>query len=929
MPTPQTLRVFQMFDQRQEEQVILQYITNNSARINVNHNHPELETMLNQAILKNYTKVMKKLLDLGATITNDIRNELVSAEFAFLPPVAKAIELMNVLLNAGISKEDMLHILTRSISGTHKELLKTLLEQPLNINEEDDDGVPALHILILTFSDETKNIRGVFMEMLQLLIQKGADPNKVDANGSTAIQLVNEFLNERNPGPILQILQSAPASAAPAAPTAPDYKKLWEEELQKSKPDIAKLEEYKTAGNIDVNAALSFEYDGSLVFRMKRDSEFTLIEALLKWGANPNKMHSFGEPIFWRLFNRNVKKVKPWLLLFINYGADIKIISSASDIYGAKKTCLMHFIESIWDFNVDYIENIKEIVDMLIANGVDIHYRNNYGDVLDKVILIFRSLDLSRYFLEKGMSVIVDGRTRLYKSLTYSRSIEYVKNILDLFLKYHTNKSDYYRDLLDYVIKEHYNDEMYIPLEDKLAPNFNEVFVDGSTPLIKAAQIPIKNPDRLIWIKSIIQRMLENGADPNYKDPAGKKAMDYTTNEELQELLGKPKELWKGWSRSDVAFLNEIFTEEQRTSNSITVSKATDYSLCPVCLKTVERPQGCMHMKHDCATEGGFYHKELYAKYKTDGYIHWCTICNRIGWARGSNFLHYKLGLAEDSVPKKADASYLFDADCSTRSGGGGLLEKYKRFNRLRNVALQYNNPSSIGKKSQTEVLNKLTEAMWNAPLLYSTLSENQWAKQLAEKRWNAPNTNFAPPATNAAAAAPTPAAPVNTNVPVPNAVQDPIVHPTTTEKFANFFATNDTNIIQFRHPDSTGVMRLHDKPGQQISQGMFAQWLNELLGNPATDERFGHCWQFKENEYGANRCTAKLYPKEVRIALGLAEKPTEGENAEYRQLYKNYRMLFNRKERGQLGGQRSRNKTRRRKTSKSKTCRKLTNARH
>jgi hypothetical protein len=36
-------------------------------------------------------------------------------------------------------------------------------------------------------------------------------------------------------------------------------------------------------------------------------------------------------------------------------------------------------------------------------------------------------------------------------------------------------------------------------------------------------------------------------------------------------------------------------------------------------------------------------------------------------------------------------------------------------------------------------------------------------------------------------------------------------------------------------------------------------------------------------------------------LALGLTEEPTEGENAQYRQLYKNYHMLFNRKEKGTL----------------------------
>ncbi len=304
-------------------------------------------------------------------------------------------------------------------------------------------------------------------------------------------------------------------------------------------------------------------------------------------------------------------------------------------------------------------------------------------------------------------------------------------------------------------------------------------------------------------------------------------------------------------------------------------------------------------MKHDCATQGGFYHKALYAKYKVDGGIHWCTICNRIGWAQGTQFLHYNLGLAQGPIPGKAQNSYLFDKDCSTRSGGGGLPEKYHRFNRMRSIALDYNDPTLVGNLSHREVLESLVEAMWDAPFVKDPLSKLHWER----KQWRRPNTNFPLPkslSTNMNVNNNNNTNP-NTNVAVPAGVQDPIVHPVETEEFANATFVDDKDIIQFQHPDSSGVLRLHNKPGQQISRIAFSSWLSDLLGKPPTDEQFGHCWMFSEVDYGSNRCTAKLYPKEVRLALGLTEEPTEGEHAQYRQLYKNYRMLFNRKERGTL----------------------------
>jgi hypothetical protein len=293
-------------------------------------------------------------------------------------------------------------------------------------------------------------------------------------------------------------------------------------------------------------------------------------------------------------------------------------------------------------------------------------------------------------------------------------------------------------------------------------------------------------------------------------------------------------------------------------------------------------------MQHNCKEQPGFYYKALYEKYKSQDKIHWCTICNRIGFGLGTHFEHYVLGIAKGPVPEKAGPSQLFDKDCSLRSGGGGLPEKYQRFNTLRNVAFQYNHPSFIGKKSEREVKEKLVEAMWNAPLIENPLAE----LRLTEGSWNRPNTNFLSPKSNKSN---------NSNVPTPNSVQDPIIHPVETEEWQNATLDSDTNIIQFQHPGFA-----HDKPGQQISRDGFARWLNTLLGNPTADA-FGHCWLYiPEIDRAsasaaelANHCNSLLWPREVRVALALAESPTEGENDEYRKLYEGYRKQFNRKQRG------------------------------
>jgi hypothetical protein len=288
-------------------------------------------------------------------------------------------------------------------------------------------------------------------------------------------------------------------------------------------------------------------------------------------------------------------------------------------------------------------------------------------------------------------------------------------------------------------------------------------------------------------------------------------------------------------------------------------------------------------MKHNCKGLQGFYHKRLYDLYKSDNAIHWCTICGRIGYGIGTHFEHYKLGLAKDGKPGTHGPTQVFDESCATRSGGGGIKEKLMRFQRVREIALKLNKPRYINKITEKAAKEMLVEAMWDAPLI-----ANPDINEMLETRsWNIPNTAFP---VNVAKERPN--AP---NIPTPPTHLEPIIHPEETDQFQNALILSDKDIIQFRHEDN-----MHDKEGQQISRNGFVHWLQSVGINPA-DEGYLKCWAFHEE--GDNKCIVKLYPKEVRIALGLAEVAEEGENAEYRKLYELYRKKFN--EANQTGGKR------------------------
>ncbi len=357
-----------------------------------------------------------------------------------------------------------------------------------------------------------------------------------------------------------------------------------------------------------------------------------------------------------------------------------------------------------------------------------------------------------------------------------------------------------------------------------------------------------------------------------------------TFSEEITKLLiGEQEEkgeLWQGWTRTDVEHMNEIFDE----------TTAPNISLCPICLKTTTRDTGCMHMKHDCRSLPGFYHKRLYDLYKSDdNAIHWCTICGRIGYGIGSHFEHYKLGLAENGKPGTHGPTQVFDESCETRSGGGGLKEKLKRFQRVREIAFKLNKPRYINKITEKAAKEMLVEAMWDAPLF-----NNPDINEILETRsWNIPVNAFLENVKKESEVSQAP------NVPTPATHLDPIVHPEETEEFQNVTIASDKNIIQFRHEGN-----MHDKEGQQISRDGFAHWLQSVGVNP-TDEGHLKCWAFHEE--GENECTVKLYPREVRIALGLSEVAEEGENADYRKWYELYRKKFNEAEAGLSGGARRR----------------------
>jgi ankyrin repeat protein len=690
------------------------------------------------------------------------------------------------------------------------------------------------------------------------------------------------------------------------------------------------------------------------LFNAARDNNLTKVQELIVSGADINKGRSVGNstPLFIASSSGYTSIVKT----LINAGADVNR-GSPTPLYMA---CFFGYTEVVKElidagadlnipnddgltplFNACYRGHI-EIANMLVHAGADINkalngaLNNNYPEVVE--MLISAGADVNQTMTDDGetplyiaskkgytdvikilidagadvnKAIVYNGATPVYiasinnnpevvkmlisagadvnKEFTYSFSSSYIYNVTSLYIACQKGYIDIVKLLIDagVDVNKARTDTGETPLCTATNKGYTKIvkmLIYAGVDVNKARTDTGETPLYIACFKKhidIINILLSiPGIDKSYAINGAKRGE--FTKEIAELILGKP-ELWQGWTRSDIDRMNEIFDD----------TTAPNITLCPVCLKITARDKGCMHMKHNCTALPGFYHKQLYSMYNEDGKIHWCTICGRIGYSEyGGDFYHYKLGLANDGRPGKHGPTYVLDESCATRSGGGGLDEKFKRFQKIREKAFNLNTPEYINKITEKQAKEMLVEAMWNAPI-ESTSNINAIK---ATKSWNIPNTDF----------------PVNVvkekpnepNVPTPPTHLDPIVHPEETEEFQNATMISDTDIIQFRHEGN-----MHDKEGQQISRKSFFSMLQTNLINPV-DEGYLKCWAYSQEE--DNHCAVKLYPREVRIGLGLAEVPEEGENADYRKLYELYRKKFNEAEAGVAGGARK-HRTRRR----------------
>ncbi len=375
--------------------------------------------------------------------------------------------------------------------------------------------------------------------------------------------------------------------------------------------------------------------------------------------------------------------------------------------------------------------------------------------------------------------------------------------------------------------------------------DLNKVKKDsGATPLYIASQF-----GHLETVKAL----LAAGANVNLYNVLAKARRGKFSKEINHAIIAaKPTQVdmpkWKGITQGDVSRFDTIF---DTTAPPGQRSPAENISICPVCHKQVFRESGCLYMNHNCAESGGYYHNELYQKYKnTEGKIAWCTSCGRI--CKGHR--HYALGSATDPLLPTllTGVGDPFENDCSKTNGGGGPLEKLARFRRLRETMLSLQD--EVGRMNEVDSLNEMVEETWNAPMIakLSKVNTRKLNTIKATKKWNIP-TNVFPPNV----------APVATKVLTTSYSSDgkylePKLHMPGSADYGegNTLLLDDTQpVIQFIHkPYTGGELNDHSATHMYISKQGLMSYLQDF------GMRGGKCFD--------DECKAHLYPEEIMIAF-------------------------------------------------------------
>ena len=614
------------------------------------------------------------------------------------------------------------------------------------------------------------------MDIAQYLIEHGADVNKAKSDGYTPLFTASQFGH-------LEIVRLLIERGA------------------------------------DVNKASN--YGDTPIYIASNNVNLEIVRFLIEHGADINKANTGGHtPLYIASYKGNLEIAR----FLIERGADINKASNDgyNPLYAASQKGHLEVARLLIEHGADvnkygkfppvYQASFKghlDVVRLLIAHGADVNKTTRDGKWVPLHTASNKGyLEIVRTLIDSGADI--DKQSELDETALYYASMEGHAEVVRLLLERgaDVNKSSNKKYTPLHVASEKgYLEVVRLLIEH--GDNINKETKAGSSALYLASR-----EGRF----DVVRFLVEHGATIT------KTIIDIAKTAEIKDYLKakymENRPIWKGFTKGDLEKFNTIFDAENPSSMS-------NVSVCPVCLKYVERSEACNYMSHNCST-AGYYHDELYNKYKNaSGIINWCTICGRI--CKGHN--HYPLTSPNGPVPEVIIGRDPFAPDCRV-DGGGGIEEKIMRFRAMREYAKRLQ--SEVGKITHEDAMNELVEAMWipaHMPRIARNIVER---KEFNINISNIPNTIertgivAAPPDTYAA--------------------------PTIVEHGTNMFTLeDDVPVIKFTHKNGAGILVTHDEE-QAISKDM----LIDFIKGSAT--AMNRCY--------VPDCGGYLWPEEIEVAF-------------------------------------------------------------
>ncbi len=669
--------------------------------------------------------------------------------------------------NASINKAYPLYV---AVMENSLPIVKFLINKGANINLGTENGYSTPLYGASKYG---------YLDIAQYLIEHGADINKTNNIGSTP--LYGASSNGQ-----LEIVRLLIAHGADLNKAIVNGK--WVPLHAAS--DRGYLEIVRALIDSGADIDKQSEDGSTSLYLACEKGHLEVARALIDHGADVNKANNDGRvPLYVASLNRHLELAR----LLIEHRADInkEEKNGFTPLYTASNNGHLEVARLLIEHGADvnkygkftpvYQASFKghlEVVRLLIAHGADVNKTSRDGKWVPLHTASDKGyLEIVRVLINSGADInkqSEDGSTSLYYASSQGHT-----DVMRLLLEHgaDVNKAD--------------TRERFIPLR-----------IASENGHLDAVKLLIEHG------ATITKPIINIAKTAEIKDYLNAK---YTES--------KPK--WKGFTKGDLEKFNSIFDTENPLSMK-------NVSVCPVCLKYVERSEACNYMSHNCSTTG-YYHDELYNKYKNaSGIINWCTICGRI--CKGHN--HYPLTSPNGPVPEVIIGRDPFAPDCSV-DGGGGIEEKIMRFRSMHEYAKRLQ--LEVGKITHEDAMNELVEAMWMPPRMRLIV------KNIIEaKKFNKNNLINFPThiERNAITVAP----------------RGSFMRPKVVEHGTNMFTLeDDVPVIKFTHKNSAGKLVAHDE-SQAISKDMLIDFIK---GSATTMNR---CY--------VPDCGGYLWPEEIEAAF-------------------------------------------------------------